>query len=137
MPENSAITPPPSTDPGLVPPGTALPENMKLEITNSRTSAEPRNGKVEVVLTAVGRDATGEPVPITTVKRWTIDGKEQKDASGKTATSTAMPTSLTKGTHKVMVEGTDRSGKLVKAEADVEVGIQVTEKTDVKVRPRK
>ena len=110
---------------------------MKLEITNSRTSAEPRNGKVEVVLTAVGRDAKGEPVAVTAVKRWTIDGKEQNDAAGKSVTSTTMPIALTKGTHKVVVEGIDRSGKAVKAEADVEVGIQVTEKTDVKVRPRK
>ena len=137
MPADPASKTPPPAEPSTIPPTTALPENMKLEITNSRTSAEPRNGKVEVVLTAVGRDTNGEPVAVTAVERWTIDGKEQKDAAGKSITSTTMPIALTKGTYKVAVEGTDRSGKPVKAEADVEVGIQVTEKTDVKVRPRK
>lgn len=132
----SKTPPPPQPETLPVPVATALPDNMKLEITNSRTSAEPRNGKVEVVLTAVGRDTNGEPVTVNAVKRWTIDGKKQKDAAGKAVTSTALPISLTKGTHKVAVEGTDRSGKPVRAEADVEVGIQVTEKTDVKVRPR-
>lgn len=137
MPADPAGKTPPPAEPSTAPPTTALPENMKLEITNSRTSAEPRNGKVEVVLTAVGRDTNGEPVAVTAVKRWTIDGKEQKDAAGKSMTSATMPIALTKGIHKVAVEGTDRSGKPVKAEADVEVGIQVTETTDVKVRPRK
>lgn len=131
----STVTPALTAAPGW-PPSCGLKAIAPPKIASPDSCADPRNGKVEVVLTAVGRDTNGESVAVTAVKRWTIDGKEQKDATGKASTSTTMPIALTKGTHKVVVEGTDRSGKLVKAEADVEVGIQVTEKTDVKVRPR-
>lgn len=109
---------------------------MGARITNSRTSAQPRDGMVEVVLTTLGRDAAGEPVPVGEVKRWSIGGVLQKDAAGAPATAAALPVTFGKGTHRVMVEGSDAQGRPISAQADVEVGIQVTEKTDVKVRPR-
>ncbi|MES2569466.1 MAG: hypothetical protein V4710_05360 [Verrucomicrobiota bacterium] len=130
MPPDTAA---PASEPAAPPAG----ERMKLEIINSRTGEEPRNGKVEIVLTAVGRDSKGELVPINAVKRWTINGVPQKGATGTLTTSTALPVSLKKGTHKCTVEGSDQSGRPVKAEAEVDVGIQVSEKPEVKVRPRK
>lgn len=136
----SGNTPPsPTTPTAPVAPGTGLPDNMKLEITNTRTGAEPRNGKVEVVLAAMGRDEKGAPVIVSAVERWIIAGEVQKDASGKPVTSTTLPVSLTKGVHKCTVEGTDRSGRPVRATADVDVNIKTktTETPDVKIRPGK
>ena len=136
----SGNTPPsPTTPTAPVAPGTGLPDNMKLEITNTRTGAEPRNGKVEVVLAAMGRDEKGAPVIVSAVERWIIAGKVQKDASGKPVTSTTLRVSLTKGVHKCTVEGTDRSGRPVSATADVDVNIKTktTETPDVTVRPSK
>ncbi len=136
----SGNTPPsPTTPTAPVAPGTGLPDNMKLEITNTRTGAEPRNGKVEVVLAAMGRDEKGAPVIVSAVERWIIAGKVQNDVSGKPVTSTTLPVSLTKGVHKCTVEGTDRSGRPVRATADVDVNIKTktTETPDVKIRPGK
>ena len=136
----SGNTPPSPTPPTApVAPGTGLPDNMKLEITNTRTDAEPLNGKVEVELAAMGRDEKGAPVIVSAVERWIIAGKVQKDASGKPLTTGRVVLSLTKGVHKCTVEGTDRSGRPVSATADVDVNIKTktTETPDVTVRPSK
>lgn len=138
-PDDSRLTPKPPATSG--PPASVLPDDMKLEITNSSTAAAPRNGKVEIVLTAMGRDSSGKQVAISSVKRWTIDGKEQKDEAGALVTGVALPVSLTEGVHKCSIEGTDRNGHTVTAQADVNVNMRKVVKTtvtpDVTVRPSK
>lgn len=133
------MTPNPSATSG--PPVSVLPDDMKLEITNSRTGTEPRNGKVEIVLTAMGRDSSGKQVAISSVKRWTIDGKDQKDEAGALVTGVALPVSLTEGVHKCSIERIDRNGRTVTAKVDVNVNMRKVVRTtvtpDVTVRPSK
>jgi hypothetical protein len=138
-PGDSRLTPNPSATSG--PPVSVLPDDMKLEITNSRTGTEPRNGKVEIVLTAMGRDSSGKQVAISSVKRWTIDGKDQKDEAGALVTGVALPVSLTEGVHKCSIERIDRNGRTVTAKVDVNVNMRKVVRTtvtpDVTVRPSK
>ena len=141
LPKSSAPLPaaatPPAPQPAINSPAVPMAtDDMKIEITNTRTGTTQRDGKVEVVLGAIGRDGNGKLIPIASIKRWTIGGSAATDASGELITSPTLPMTLSKGSHKVVVEGADRSGKPITAEADVQVGIKTVETPDVTVTPR-
>ncbi|MFO1437548.1 MAG: hypothetical protein U1F81_04445 [Verrucomicrobiaceae bacterium] len=132
-PPKSPTTPPgtPSTAPGK-PVGAH--EALSAEIVNARTSAVPKDGKVEMQLSALARDENGKAINISKVESWTVDGKPQLDAAGRPITTNGLPVNLTEGVHRVRITGTAENGRPIAAEADVNVDIAVREESTVRVK---
>lgn len=104
-----------------------------LEIIITRSSNTPKDGRVEAVLNA--RDGSGALGEAPTITEWNVDGKVQRGKGGKPLTGASLPTQFTKGTHRVMVTGVGKDGIPIRSEAEIEVGVKVTEESSVKVRP--
>lgn len=121
-----------ATDPPKSP--TAPPSPLSAEIVNARTSAVPKDGKVEMQLSALARDDSGKAITISKVESWTVDGKAQLDAAGRPITTNGLPVNLTEGIHRVRIIGTAEDGRQVSAEADVNVDIAVREESTVRVK---
>jgi len=134
----AAPFPSPATAPGT--PSTSLgtpaarPAPLSAEIVNARTSAVPKDGKVEMQLSALARDENGKAITISKVESWTVDGKQQIDSAGRTITTNGLPLSLTEGIHRVRISGTAEDGRSITAEADVNVDIAVREESAVRVK---
>jgi len=107
------------------------------EIVNARTSDVPKDGKVEMQLTAVVRDPDGNPITISKVDSWKVDGKQQLDAEGRLITTNSLPVNLTEGVHRVSLNATAVDGRPVAAEAAVNVAIAVREESTVKLKQLK
>jgi hypothetical protein len=105
-----------------------------LEIINARSSSTPKDGYVEVLLNARNRDGSGALDEAPTITEWRVDGKVQRGKNGKPLTGSSLPTQLTKGSHLVMVTGVGKNGRPIRSEAEIEVGVKVTEESNVKVR---
>ena len=116
-------TPPPGGTPPAGP-DAASGTQPKLEIINVSNDDTLHDGKVKIELKAVLRDASGQPVKLSTVTEWDIDGKPQMDAKGKKSVGPAFTSLLPKGSHRIEVIGTSTDGKPLRAAADIEVGIQ-------------
>lgn len=110
------------------------PVPLTAEIVNARTSAAPKDGKVEMQLSMLARDPNGKAITIAIVESWTVDGKPQKDDSGRPITTNGLPVRLTEGAHRVKVTGTADDGRKVSAEADVNVDIAVRQESTVRVK---
>lgn len=132
-PPNSPTAPlgTPSTSKGAP---AAPPSPLSAEIVNARTSAVPKDGKVEMQLSALARDESGKAITISKVESWTVDGKAQLDAAGRPITTNGLPVNLTEGVHRVSISGTAEDGRQVSAEADVKVDIAVREESTVRVK---
>jgi hypothetical protein len=117
-------------------PISAAPKSTPLsaEIVNARTSAEPKDGKVEMQLSILARDAEGKAITIAKVESWSVDGKTQNDESGHPINTNGLPVNLTEGIHSVRVTGTTADGRPVTAEAEVNVDIAVREESIVRVK---
>ncbi len=126
--------PPPATksDNTTPPVPAALP--LSAEIVNARTSAAPKNGKVEMQLSMLARDSDGKAITISKVESWSVDGKTQNDDAGHPVTTNGLPVNLTEGAHRVRVTGTAADGRKVSAEADVNVDIAVRQESTVRVK---
>lgn len=107
---------------------------LSAEIVNARTSAAPKDGKVEMQLSILARDADGKAITISKVAGWSVDGKAQNDDAGRPITTNGLPVNLTEGVHRVRVTGTAADGRPVSAEADVNVDIAVRQETTVRVK---
>jgi hypothetical protein len=127
--------PPPSSTPTSSPKPREQPGmSLSAEIVNARTSAAPKDGKVEMQLSMLARDSDGKAITISKVEGWTVDGKQQNDNTGRPITTNGLPVNLTEGAHRVRVTGTAADGRQVSAEAEVNVGIAVREESTVKVK---
>lgn len=127
-------TTPPATPSASKSSPAAPPAPLSAEIVNARTSAVPKDGKVEMQLSALARDESGKAITISKVESWTVDGKEQRDAAGRPITTNGLPVHLTEGIHRVRITGTAEDGRQVSAEADVNVDIAVREESTVRVK---
>jgi hypothetical protein len=107
---------------------------LSAEIVNARTSAAPKDGKVEMQLSMLARDADGKAITISKVEAWSVDGKPQLDLEGHPITTNGLPVNLTEGVHRVRVIGTAADGRPVAAEADVNVDIAVRQESTVRVK---
>lgn len=107
---------------------------LSAEIVNARTSAAPKDGKVEMQLSMLARDANGKAITISKVESWSVDGKPQLDLEGHPITTNGLPVNLTEGVHRVRVIGTAADGRPVAAEADVNVDIAVRQESTVRVK---
>jgi hypothetical protein len=110
---------------------------LTAEIINARTSDTPKDGKVEMQLSAFVRDPDGNPITISKVDSWMVDGTQQLDKQGRPITTNTLPVNLTEGIHRVRLNGTAADGRPVAAEAAVNVGIAVREESTVKLKQLK
>ena len=106
-----------------------------MEISKGSTTAAPKNGKVEVILSALGRDPNGIPSTPSKINQWFIDGAVFQGADNKPFAGPTLPVMLGEGSHHVIVTTTTVDGRQLKGEADVDVKIKVTEESNVQVRP--
>ena len=105
-----------------------------LEIVSARSGTAPKNGRVEVLFNVLAHDAEGLSPDVPKIVAWTIDNEVQKGKDGKPVANAALPVALTKGTHWVSLSATTPDGRPIKAQADVEIDVKVTEESSVKVR---
>jgi hypothetical protein len=113
----------------------AAPEAASLQIVSARSGSTPKNGRMEVLLSALARDASGTAVEAPKITEWRIDNTVQRSKDGSPITGSALPAALSKGTHHVTITGLRPDGRPLKAEADVEVNVKVTEEGSVRIRP--
>ncbi len=109
-------------------------EITSLEIVSARSASIPKNGRVEVLLNALAHNSMGLASDTPKVGEWRIDNEVQNGKDGMPFTGNTLPTALTKGTHHVSISGISPDGHPLKAEADVDVSVKVTEESSVKVR---
>ena len=133
-PPKGTESPPPSAPTSSPKPGAPPVMPLSAEIVNARTSAAPKDGKVEMQLSMLARDSDGKAITISKVESWTVDGKPQNDANGRPITANGLPVNLTEGVHRVRVTGTAADGRPVSADAEVNVGIAVREESTVRVK---
>ena len=101
---------------------------------NARTSAAPKDGKVEMQLSLLARDTEGKAIIISKVDSWTVDGKTELDTTGKPITTNGLPVNLAEGVHRVSIVGTSEDGRKVTAEAEINVDIAVREESTVRLK---
>lgn len=122
---------PPSASQAAIPSGA---EATSLEIVSARSATTPKNGRVEVLLNALAHKADGTLSDTSKVSEWRIDNGVQYGKDGMPFIGNTLLTALTKGSHHVSISGTSPDGHPLKAEADVDVSVKVTEESSVTVR---
>jgi hypothetical protein len=126
---------PPSSTPTSSPKSGAQPiMALSAEIVNARTSAAPKDGKVEMQLSLLARDSEGKAIIISKVDSWTVDGKTELDNTGRPITTNGLPVNLTEGIHRVSIVGTSEDGRKVVAEAEINVDIALREESTVRLK---
>lgn len=112
----------------------APPLPLSAEIVNARTGAVPKDGKVEMQLSALARDESGNAITVSKIVSWTLDGKTQLDAAGRAITTNSLPVHLTEGVHRVRITGTTEDGRQITGEADINVDIAIRQESTVRVK---
>ncbi len=107
--------PPTSPNPTMkrTPPPVASVIPLNAEIVNARTSAVPKDGKIEVQLSALARDLDGKAITISKIEAWTVDGKPQLDDAGRPINTNGLPLNLSIGVHRVRATGTAADGRQI------------------------
>ena len=126
----------PSSAPSPKSNATPTPQTQPLsaEIVNARTSAVPKDGKVEMQMSMLARDADGNAVAISKMESWSINGKTQNDETGRPIIANGLPVNLTEGVHRVRATGSTADGRLVSAVAEVNVDFVVRQEASVQVK---
>lgn len=120
------------------PEAAAVPPVMEGVASRIKISAVPQgetvNDKVTVLLTAAGQEGNGALVSGgVRVTKWIVDNVEQY-ANGAQLTESTLPITLTKGIHRIVVEGISGGAK-IRSVADVDVTLKHTIESGVTILP--